>query len=302
MVEVDGLSARAGEANGVPDYIRCGACNRLLGSTSPDGGLAPAATEPATETKGQDCNTCHPFRELYDAMTVADMEYASHQDRRPTFGPRQKALEAKKEAHRNYANLILKLEEAHRKFHEERQLQRQPRQQQDQEQQNVETLGSAKRPRSPSTPSFPEISCPAKRLCISGQPKKVTFDASVAFRNEKEYRMAQAFQRSDERYVRGRNAAPEGSEYLDTSGHQQDFKSFFREKWKGRKWVASSEPKVEDSLGEFTEADDSVGGAENEPDANVHNQVVLLVKEEAAESSYPTILPPEERGRETKGV
>lgn len=73
--------------------------------------------------------------------------------------------------------------------------------------------------------------------------KRLKFSDSVEFHET--YRSSEEYHRPSDAYVRGRNAPPEGSEYMDTSGSGQTFLRFTQMKKVGAKWVELSEDDLE---------------------------------------------------------
>jgi hypothetical protein len=68
--------------------------------------------------------------------------------------------------------------------------------------------------------------------------KRLKFSDSVEFHDD--YRSSEQYHRPSETYVRGRNAPPEGYEYMDTSGSGLTFLKFTGMKKVGTKWVELS--------------------------------------------------------------
>jgi len=91
--------------------------------------------------------------------------------------------------------------------------------------------------------------------------RRVSFDASVVFRKDKEKRPADEFLRTSGEYRPGRNAAPEGSTYLDTSGSAQSVAGFFGAWKQDGEWVSTKKGLEMDR--EWTTTNDN-GTANNE--------------------------------------
>jgi hypothetical protein len=172
----------------------------------------------------------------------ADEAFAKVEHRRPDFGGRVFAVHAQRAAHQAIANFLLELERT-----DPPPLRTTPNRPGQDPQQMV---GPAKQPleearsgqKRPGSPTLAEDSprSPKRR-----HSKRVSFDASVVVRDDSEIRDTDAFQRNSESYFPGRNAPPQDTEFLDTSGWSLDFKDFHRLQWIGHKWIPRLEPDEE---------------------------------------------------------
>jgi hypothetical protein len=82
----------------------------------------------------------------------------------------------------------------------------------------------------------------------------------VIVRDESEYRGTGEFSRDSETYVRGRNAAPEGFEWINSSGLGLAYGKFHGLKWRGRKWTNDPEinmDKMDDEMAGKLEEEDN---------------------------------------------
>ncbi|CBX94600.1 hypothetical protein IAQ61_009563 [Plenodomus lingam] len=227
------------------ERIQCRACYRVLAIASANG-LVPENSGP------QDCDTCWPFSAYYNAVQNVDREWAEMEPKRDSLKARQIARLNHIQIHMEFDNWLLKIEavqdgEPHTKgsaddIKKGGELIRNLDQQQ---QQHV----TKRRFSDSSTPQYttddtlsdelpdkqaheqqggslslfpsPEKSC---RTSLLSHRKRLKFSDSVEFRDD--YRDSAEYLRTDESYVRGRYAPPDGSEYLDTSGSAQTFLKF----------------------------------------------------------------------------
>lgn len=214
--------------------IKCGACGSIVATVSENGLALPPSI-----AQIQSCSLCDQLRPLYDAMTTADELYASMAGRRDTYGPKQTAFADVKRTHREFSNLLARVEESTAKLGEglpegqrgvgnEAELDK-----------NEEEIKSTKRPRSHSSNIAQDIAASKSGGPTNTHPlpksKRLKFSESVEFRGD--YRPCNSYARSNEAYVRGRYAPPDGGEHLDTSGSEQSFLKFTGMKKVGKKWV-----------------------------------------------------------------
>lgn len=190
--------------------LKCKECSSILCSISPCGLLTLMRKE------GPACDICRSFEALHAAMLSTDEEFKKVEHRRADFGGRMSAVEAQRTAHKEFANFLDQATEEGPS--------------QELERKGTPTHGE-KRPRSSTSPQSPPHMSKRRRL------ERVAFDESVMFLDESEQRDSEYYQRGTEKYSPGRNAAPEGTEYLDTSGFPQEYKDFHRLRWSKRKWV-----------------------------------------------------------------
>lgn len=104
----------------------------------------------------------------------------------------------------------------------------------------------------------------AKRPRLShDRNRRISFDSSVVFRDvESEARRAdEEFSRSSDIYSPGRWAAPEGSEWLDTSGHGTTIAKFTGVNKRGSKWVPNKEGLEMDEEWESARVEEADGDA-----------------------------------------
>ncbi|KAF2109255.1 hypothetical protein BDV96DRAFT_652105 [Lophiotrema nucula] len=211
------------------ESIKCNECSRMLGSLSSEGDWVFAGKQVAITGEGDECYACEPYDELNAEMQAAEQNFAAVEKRRQNHKGRQDALKELNRTHKNLANFLLQLHQVYESDHAEapqanEKIQAGPR--------------GEKRPREPSPSST--LDKPSKRR--KPGKKSVLFADTVIVREEKEGRSASQFHRGNEEYNKGEHAAPEGSEYLDSSGMDQEYKDFFRERWVGRKWTSLPEP------------------------------------------------------------
>ncbi|RMZ72157.1 hypothetical protein GMOD_00007155 [Pyrenophora seminiperda CCB06] len=237
--------------------IKCKSCARVLAT------VVPTGLNPTTSPETSDgCDTCQQFSTLFNAVQTADMTWATYQDKRDSM-TKSWAREKYKKAHMEFHNWLMTVEaptEPKKQDHETNPNDPEV------EQQNQ----SAKRrhSHSPTVQEFSEITKMAddvvqqhQNISLSLRPspkrsrsmaslsmaslpgrKRLKFSETVNF--PASYRSSEEYHRPSETYVRGRNAPPEGSEYMDTSGSGQTFLSFTQMKKVGTKWVELSEEEL----------------------------------------------------------
>ncbi|KAF2867978.1 hypothetical protein BDV95DRAFT_597721 [Massariosphaeria phaeospora] len=93
-------------------------------------------------------------------------------------------------------------------------------------------------PHRPSSSSSTPTPSPSSPSTSTSSSRRVSFPASTL---EAEHRTTAAFARSSELYVPGRNAAPQGSAWLDTNGLDQAYSKFHRVRKVKGKWVSTGE-------------------------------------------------------------
>ena len=121
------------------------------------------------------------------------------------------------------------------------------------------------RKRSLSLQSSPGPRVFVKRPRLShDRDRRISFDSSVVFRDSesKERRVDAEFSRSSSEYSPGRWAAPEGSEWLDTSGHGTTIAKFTGVNRRGQKWVPNKEGVQKDEEWDAVQADGGATGHE----------------------------------------
>ncbi|EMD65490.1 hypothetical protein COCSADRAFT_86703, partial [Bipolaris sorokiniana ND90Pr] len=241
---------------GSNNTIKCKSCTRVLAAVTADG-LVPVQ---APEEFG--CSTCQRFGTLYDALQAADTEWAAFENKRDSI-TKSFARDNHKKARMEFDNWLMTVEalpvpptgerttrieeaspEVQHVFHGSEE----------------PHLGIARR-RSHSPATQPPVTVeespnPRLQQCdapLSFRPspkrsrstnyllgrKRLKFSDTVEF--HKTYRSSDEYHRPSQLYVRGRNAPPEGSEYMDTSGSSQTFLRFTQMKKVGAKWVELSE-------------------------------------------------------------
>jgi len=200
--------------------IRCKSCARVLATASQEG------LDPAPVTEG--CAICQHFQTLYDVMQAADEHYATYRDRRDTYAPKLVAFGKLRKAKLEFNNWLLDVEAAARDTIEP-----------ELDSTTVHASRNArgtKRERSLSLTSEGQSSSSPSNIPEAARKyKRLKFSNSVEFRDE--YRPSPNFSRSDDAYSRGRYAAPEGEEHLDTSGLALTHLKFSGMKRVGAKWV-----------------------------------------------------------------
>lgn len=225
-------------------HIVCPNCDIVVGEIVPDGSID------ATREPGQECDTCSPFERLLVTMKAADQLWERLEGRRKDYGPRQTALTQVHEAHRNFGNFIGTVDQVDVMAEE-------PASQESPTAESSQTASHKEEPSSTQDPSQSEVPHGKKRRLSSSsntsprspkraKAKKVDFDPSTNF-HEDEQRKLRFFLRGAHVYDPGRYAAPEGIEYLDTSGYTQDFKAFWEVYWNGHRWVPQGEIADKDS-------------------------------------------------------
>ncbi|KAJ5063967.1 hypothetical protein J3E72DRAFT_220049, partial [Bipolaris maydis] len=236
--------------------IKCKSCARALAAITADG-LTPIQ---APEEFG--CSACQRFGTLYDALQAADTEWAAFENKRDSI-TKSFARDNHKKARMEFDNWLMTVEalpvpptgerttrieeaspEVQHVFHGSEE----------------PHLGIARR-RSHSPTTQPPVTAerspnPRLQQCdapLSFRPspkrsrstnslfgrKRLKFSDTVEFHQT--YRSSDEYHRPSQMYVRGRNAPPEGSEYMDTSGSSQTFLRFTQMKKVGAKWVELSE-------------------------------------------------------------
>lgn len=213
--------------------IKCAVCDRTVATISETGlGLPPPTMQV------EHCIVCAQIRPSYDAMKIADELYASLAGRRDTYGPKQSAFADVKRTHREFSNLLARVEK-HTEMREERSERQSESSKGVQSDRKGDGESSAKRPRSQSSNSVSgragSTSDRYTNMSATSKHKKLKFSESVEFRED--YRASESYARSNEAYARGRYAPSDGSEHLDTSGNDQSFIKFTGMKKVGKKWV-----------------------------------------------------------------
>ncbi|EDU50086.1 hypothetical protein PtrSN002B_007611 [Pyrenophora tritici-repentis] len=234
------------------DSIKCKTCARVLATIAPTGLAATAS--PGTS---EGCDTCQQFSTLYDAVQTADMDWTTYQNKRDSI-TKSFARENYKRAHMEFHNWLMTVEVptvSKRRDHETYT---------DEDEVEQQDQGTKRRhSHSPTVQKFSDTIEMPDRLAqhhhnislslrpspkrsrsmvsISGR-KRLKFSETVEF--PASYRSSEEYHRPSETYVRGRNAPPEGSEYMDTSGSGQTFLRFTQMKKVGAKWVELSEEEL----------------------------------------------------------
>jgi hypothetical protein len=230
----------------VPKESMCKACSRTLATTSPDGELVPAGTQE------QACDACSSFEELYECLKTKDEAFQQLKNRRFEHGGRLIALEEAKAAHKAFDNFLIQTE-AQSVHSTISQTSNQPHAPlQNQVPASIEThQRGQKRTLTPSTPPK------AKRPRLDQSARRVSFDSSIVFHDETNARPYQVFNRESKEYVPGRNAPPEPSGYLNTSGYGVAPLRFFGVRKHKRGWIETKEGKeMDESWTKETEAED----------------------------------------------
>ncbi|CAO2657588.1 Nn.00g037140.m01.CDS01 [Neocucurbitaria sp. VM-36] len=244
-----------------PRPIKCKSCDRILATVSPKGLV------PAEGAESQGCDTCQHFQALYDAMQIADEEYAPLDQKGDRHRGKQFAVAKVKKTHMDFDNWLIGVEapvnqnvehqddddmdsreegEAPKHGVEKQQsrnraLSYSPITHQSgvndtqyealldgQSQQEQQTLSIPHRPSSKRSRSTASLP----------ERKRLKFSDSVEFRDD--YRNYLMLGRSSASYVPGRYAPPEGG-YLDTSGSEQSFPKFTGLKKVRGAWVEVKE-------------------------------------------------------------
>ncbi|KAF2254813.1 hypothetical protein BU26DRAFT_514655 [Trematosphaeria pertusa] len=222
----------------IPKEINCKTCDRILAATSSLGDLVPAGTQ------ANACDTCRKFEELHDDMQTKDEAFKALEGRRFEHGGRQKALEEAKAAHIAFDNFLIQVEVLVADSTTDEQGEEQSGGHDPEHLQPENSSRGPKRPLEPSPATTPPRSLKRPRLVDNS--RRVSFESSVVFRDETERRPEMAFNRASEDYLPGRNAPPEGTEYVDTSGHGIAPTKFFGVRKQGKKWVETKEGREED--------------------------------------------------------
>ncbi|KAL5443989.1 hypothetical protein PMIN07_000224 [Paraphaeosphaeria minitans] len=290
------------------DTLTCKACGRTLATISADGELQPHGA------LREGCALCMDMvmhcRE-YDEVKGYFGELAH---RRDDYRPRQLALEVVHEAQMKLGNFIQAVAEWGDEGEDE---------DEDEpfegvgslEQEQTETATATatataeaepanaqprhKRPLSPAS-SPPRKR--AKRSRLSERQRRVGFDPSVVFRDAEaaEKRVDAEFSRNSEGYSPGRYAAPEGSEWLDTSGNSLRETQFFGVQKRGQKWVPTKEgigmdEEWERGGGEagveHGEEKESMGHADEDQGDRGDGRMELVVEEADSKPSSDITLP-----------
>jgi len=227
--------------------IGCRCCQRILAVVS-ETGLA------AEEPEAHGCDRCQRFSALHNAVLDADREWAELQPKRESLKARQNARLHYMQVHMDFDNWLSGVEAAA----------------EPQEGSDAQPQKSTQRARSASptaehtdngTGTSHGLSETQAReqneIALSLRPspkrsrsttslasrKRLKFSDSVEFRDQ--YRDCSEYMRSDEKYVRGRYAPPDGSEYLDTSGSAQTFLKFTGVRRVKGDWVEVTETNSE---------------------------------------------------------
>lgn len=211
--------------------------------------LVPAKTD------GGACETCDEFEKLHAAMQTADQRWDGVKHKALRSLARQSAHVAYMATHMALANFVLRAEETKRSA---------PAAAAEDHGGNEDSQQGAKRPRSSTSPTDPAPP-PLKRSRLATGAKDVRFDDSVVFPGDGEIRDNTLYLRHGKDYVRGRHAAPEGSEWVDSSGCDQTWGKFFGLKWVGRKWIEDAAVKEEDNNETEQDADSEAKDCENPP-------------------------------------
>lgn len=183
----------------------------------------------------QGCETCQRFSAFHNDVLDAEKKWAEMQPKRESLKARQTARFNFMQIRMNFDNWLSGVE-APTEQQEESHLQMQKG-----------TNRAVTKPSNSERTGDATASCGLSgihvleqhnaSLCLRPSPKRsrctttslpnrkrLKFSDSVEFRND--YRDSSEYMRSDEKYVRGRHAPPDGSEYLDTSGSAQTFLKF----------------------------------------------------------------------------
>ncbi|KAF1838719.1 hypothetical protein BDW02DRAFT_564582 [Decorospora gaudefroyi] len=243
--------------------IKCKSCARVLATVSATG------LSPTTSADAVGCDTCGQFNALYDAVQAADAEWALFESKRETI-TKLCALEKHKKVRMEFDNWLMSVEApATLKSVEHEDLpDNATAEEQDLFNSKEQVNQGIKRRRSHSSTAL-ESGDSNTQDVVSGSPphqlqglplslrpspkhsrssaslperKRLKFSDSVEFRDN--YRGSEEYHRPSETYVRGRNAPPEGSEYMDTSGSGQTFLKFTGMKKIGGKWVEVNEEEL----------------------------------------------------------
>ncbi|KAF2440373.1 hypothetical protein P171DRAFT_489090 [Karstenula rhodostoma CBS 690.94] len=275
-------SAPAAQASNPPaaaDTLTCKACSRTLATISAEGNLQPHGE------LNEGCALCKDMVMYCNEYEEVKGYFKELEHRRDDYRPRQLALEVVHEAQMNLGNFIQSVaawesssssDEAPAVLSGE----------QPGEQTATPSADAAdaqpRRKRSLSPQSSPPRKR-AKRLRFSERGRRVSFDPSVVFRDAEaqETRVDAEFSRNSEGYSPGRYAAPEGSEWLDTSGSSLRETQFLGVQKRGRKWVPTKEGREMDE--EWEMAGKEGGEEEEESEGNAASEDVSESQDEQME-------------------
>ncbi|KAF2022089.1 hypothetical protein BU24DRAFT_417739 [Aaosphaeria arxii CBS 175.79] len=230
---------------GTPDWdidtsgLQCIACGCDL----------PSVSDPSSVPSGEQrngCDECSSFVTLHDRMRQASGDWEIVKSRRPNFRGRIEALNEYMEARMELANFVLQsTDDRQRRAWG-------PTQQRGSHPPGPDGVGPSEEAPPPSSVtkrarsqmSSPDMGAQglSKRARVSIHGKGVQFDDATTVRDMSEQRSCDDFRRGSESYMRGRNAASEGYELVDTSGSEVLFKNFYQETWdaKRRQWISAS--------------------------------------------------------------
>jgi hypothetical protein len=235
------------------ESVKCKSCARVLATVSATG-LVPTAS-PDTSHAG--CSTCQQFDTLYDAIRTADTEWAVLENKRDSIS-KSFARDSHKKAHMEFDNWLMTVEAPGPSRDAQNVYQKEGDIVEDHERQTPGT--KRRRSHSPTIQQSADASDSApheqQAIALSLRPspkrshsaapltgrKRLKFSDSVEFHDS--YRSSEQYHRPSETYARGRNAPPEGSEYMDTSGSGLTFLKFTGMKKVGAKWVELSEEEL----------------------------------------------------------
>jgi hypothetical protein len=226
----------------------CKACARTIATTSADGDLVPVGTQERA------CHMCTPFEELFEDVKTKDEAFGRLQDRRSEHGGRQKALEEARAAHKTFDNFLIKIEA--QPTHNNLIVRDHNQSQYESPNSIIPCQQGQKRNLTSSTPPK------SKRRRLNGDTRRVSFDTSVVFRDDTDGRPYQVFNRGSEEYVPGRNAPPEPSGYLNTSGYGVAPSKFFGVKKHKKGWIETKEGREMDEEWMDVVMEEKEGGAE----------------------------------------
>jgi hypothetical protein len=245
------------------DAIYCKSCARVLATVSPTG------LTPATSPDAMGCGTCQRYSALYSDVQAADADWAAQANKRDSLS-KHSAREKHKKVHMEFDNWLMTVEvlatSKNKEIENSRHITIVEEQGSvggdEQQQQGIKR----RRSHSPTTQQFgstnkqdgsssfsphqhqvsPLSLRPSQKRSRSTtslpERKRLKFADKVEFHDN--YRNSGDYHRPSETYVRGRNAAPEGSEYMDTSGSGQTFLKFTGVRKVGAKWVEISEEEL----------------------------------------------------------
>lgn len=232
------------------EQLTCKACTRTLATISTDGELQPHGA------LDEGCALCKDMFQHCSEYEEVKGYFKELEHRRDDYGPRQLALEVVHQAQMNLGNFIQRValwgdedgEETEGLAGEQHAGEQEEEVQQAQDQPttpSADTHPALPIPQSRSKhPRTPHSSPPrkrTKRARLSERNRRVSFDPSVVFRDGEspDRRVDAEFSRNSEGYAPGRWAAPEGSEWLDTSGNTLRETQFFGVQKRGGSWVAT---------------------------------------------------------------